>query len=75
MQRRHFFGWVGKISALAGLGFLFGRSSEIVLGDESQKTHEPPKRYMTRMNARACHDYRMISDDHSIVLDREIFHT
>jgi hypothetical protein len=31
----------------------------------------PDSHHRMRMNARACHDYRMVSGDRSMVLDEE----
>ncbi len=75
MERRDFFGWMGKISMAIGLGYLTGKSQEI--DNFYPQQYYPPERmgdYRLRMNGRACHDYRMISGDRSMRLDKDIFY-
>jgi hypothetical protein len=75
MKRRDFFGWVGKISIALGFGYLSGHAEKFdsLLPGETLPDDSQPRLFMTRMNGRACHDYRMISSDRSMILDREIF--
>jgi hypothetical protein len=75
MQRRDFLGWVGKVSIAIGIGSIVG-----IPGDRNSSPAQeiPPGRYggyRRRMNGRACRDYRLISNDRSMYLDRDIFHS
>ena len=74
MERRNFFNWVGKVTLVVGSGYLLGQSKQ--LDDEllDQGYPSKPGDSRMRMNGRACHDYRMISGDRSMILDRDIFH-
>jgi len=75
MRRRQFFGWLGKLSAAIGLGYLLGSSIEI--DDAAANEVAMPARLENRkmrMSARACHDYRLISNDRSMILDKDIFY-
>ena len=73
MERRNFFSWIGKISLAIGLGYMAGQSHEIADDHPRQVLPERCGDYRMRMNGRACHDFRMISNDRSMRLDREIF--
>lgn len=75
MERRNFFGWVGKVSLAIGLGYVAGQSIEIDNDHPQQVLPERSGDYRLRMNGRACHDFRMISNDRSMRLDREIFYS
>lgn len=74
MRRRDFFEWAGKVSLALGLGYLSARADA---ADPAMPEAVPPrglsKPGTMRMNGRACHDYRMISSDRSMIIDREIF--
>jgi len=72
MHRRQFFGWLGKLSLMLGLGYLAVRS-EAPVSAQTAPTGQKPRNRMMRMNGRACHDYRMVSGDRSMILDEEIF--
>ena len=75
MERRQFFGWIGKLSAALGLGYLVGNSGEPLNEPSRQILLDRSGNYRRRMNGRACHDFRMISSDRSMRLDREIFYS
>ena len=73
MERRQFFGWVSKLSLAVGLGYLAGNANEIDDRYEPAMLSRAPGDMRVRMNGRACHDYRMISSDRSMIFDRNIF--
>jgi hypothetical protein len=73
MERRHFFGWMGKVALLIGIGSLIGRSEDSEIETGPQRFPGRLNERRIRMSGRACHDYRMISSDRSMRLDREIF--
>jgi hypothetical protein len=74
MKRRQFFGWMGKISAAIGMGYILsGSLNDSMAAIEGPIPDTPQGESKMRMNGRACHDYRMISNDRSIILDKEIF--
>jgi hypothetical protein len=75
MNRRDFFGWIGKIAAAIGL-------SQLAFDTDPPEAAIAPRRGPSdsipagpRMNGRACSDYRMISADQSILLDKDIFNS
>jgi hypothetical protein len=73
MIRRQFFGWIGKVSLALGLGYLAVGAEELDT-ELIQKSPFPSIRnHRMRMNGRACHDYRMVSGDRSMILDEELF--
>ncbi len=73
MNRRDFFGWIGKIAAAIGLSqmTLDTDSPEAAIDPRTRTAISTPAR--PRMNGRACSDYRMISADQSILLDKDIY--
>jgi hypothetical protein len=73
MDRRNFFGWIGKISLMVGLGFMAHRSDGGLLDESQVDMVCVPDISRMRMNGRACRDFRMISSDQSIFLDKDIF--
>jgi len=73
MNRRDFFGWVAKAAATVGLSRLAfdtepADAAAMPMARPVGARHAP-----LRMNGRACRDFRMLSDDRSILLDKEIF--
>ena len=72
MKRRQFLGWVGVAATAVGLGSLLGWRP----GDDSASFNwqddMPTRDLRVRMNGRACHDYRMISGDRSLFIDRKM---
>jgi hypothetical protein len=75
MQRRDFFSWIGKFSLVIGMGSLIGDSAELPDIPTQQIFPERYGDYRMRMNGRACRDFRLISNDRSMCLDREIFYS
>ncbi len=75
MERRDFFGWIGKVSLAVGLGYIAGQSHEVDNDYPQQILPERYGDYRVRMNGRACHDYRLISSDRSMIIDKDIFHS
>ena len=71
MNRRDFFGWIGKIATAVGLSQLTFDTDSAGADTNSRMGATIPAR--PRMNGRACSDYRMISADQSILLDKDIF--
>jgi len=72
MIRRQFFVWIGKVSVALGLGYLaLGTEESEASLQESKIPGRPDSHHRMRMNARACHDYRMVSGDRSMILDEE----
>jgi hypothetical protein len=74
MERRDFLGWMGKLSLAIGMASVIGNAGELPAGPTQQVLPDGYGDYRRRMNGRACHDYRLISNDHSMLLDREIFY-
>lgn len=75
MDRRRFMGWLGLCMSAAGLGFLDSSAEET-----RQDVYRPQLGNMSasgprgvRMSGRACRDYRLISDDRSLILDKSFF--
>jgi hypothetical protein len=75
MERRSFFGWMGKIALVVGSGYLLGHTEVPEIDPNERLNSKKPGERPMRMNARACRDYRMISADRSMVFDREILNT
>ena len=73
MIRRQFFIWLGKVSVALGLGYLTLNAEDAKALQESDVYSSPNGNHRMRMNGRACHDYRMVSGDRSMILDEE-FH-
>jgi hypothetical protein len=73
MERRNFFNWIGKVALVVGSGYLLGQSKELDYELPDQSCPPKPGDPRIRMNGRACHDYRMMSGDRSMILDRDIF--
>jgi hypothetical protein len=72
MIRRQFFVWLGKVSVALGLGYLALGSEESEASLQEHKISARAERHhRMRMNGRACHDYRMVSGDRSMILDEE----
>ena len=74
MERRTFFGWIGRAALFIGMGSLIGHTEETEIENAPQRSSDQPAIRRTRMSGRACHDYRMISDDRSLILDKDIYH-
>ena len=72
MQRRQFLGWMGVAASAIGMASLLSWSHE----DNSSSIDWPENAKLSdprvRMNGRACHDYRMISEDRSLFIDRKM---
>jgi hypothetical protein len=75
MERRSFFGWIGKIALVLGSGYLLGHSEEQIIDPSEQPFPKGQGERPMRMNGRACRDFRMISADRSMIFDREIFNS
>jgi hypothetical protein len=75
MERRDFLGWMGKLSLAIGMGSLIGNAGELPDMTTQQILPDRCGDYRRRMNGRACHDFRLISNDRSMCLDREIFYS
>jgi|WetSurMetagenome_2_1015567.scaffolds.fasta_scaffold1345236_2 hypothetical protein len=73
MERRNFFNWIGKVALVVGSGYLLGQSKELDYELPDQSYPLKPGNPRIRMNGRACHDYRLMSGDRSMILDRDIF--
>jgi hypothetical protein len=73
MNRRGFFEWIGKMAAAVGLGYLAFNTEPVVSANEPNAPPACSNPMKMRMNGRACRDYRMISVDRSIFLDKDIF--
>jgi hypothetical protein len=71
MIRRQFFTWLGKVTVALGLGYIALNSGESEASEKGNVTNHPTANHRMRMNGRACHDYRMVSGDRSMVLDEE----
>ena len=72
MIRRQFFSWLGKVTVALGLGYMaLGSGESEAAQQRSNSSARRDTRRMMRMNGRACHDYRMVSGDRSMVLDEE----
>jgi hypothetical protein len=69
MNRREFFGWMGKVAAGVGLTCLLGYSGE-PMPEQSQPPSAPD--FRMRMDGSACRDFRIISGELPAVLHREI---
>ncbi|HBC45575.1 MAG TPA: hypothetical protein DCZ43_00870 [candidate division Zixibacteria bacterium] len=74
MERRTFFGWIGKAALFIGMGSLIGHAEEPEIENIPKRFPDQPAIRRARMSGRACHDYRMISDDRSLMLDKDIYH-
>jgi hypothetical protein len=72
MKRRQFFAWMGKASAAIGLGYLTARSGDLAF-ETPMEVSADRRSSRPRLNGSACHDYRVISFDSSIILDRDAF--
>ena len=71
MNRRRFMGWMGVTVSAIGLGSLLGLSHDDNVSfdwPEDIAPHDPRR----RMNGRACHDFRMMSEDRSLFIDRKM---
>jgi hypothetical protein len=75
MERRSFFGWMGKIALVVGSGYLLGHTELPNINSDAQNFPNRQGERPMRMNGRACRDFRMISADRSMVFDREIFNS
>jgi hypothetical protein len=73
MNRRNFFEWFGNLSLAIGLGYLTAHSKPPFTDYRPLQSPLGRANHKPRMNGRACHDFRMLSADRSIMLDRDIF--
>jgi hypothetical protein len=73
MKRRDFFAWIGKAAAAVGLGSIVFDSD--INESMAMPIAAQPNKNSTRirMTGRACHDFRKLSADQSILLDRDVF--
>jgi hypothetical protein len=71
MIRRQFFVWLGKVSVALGIGYLALGSEKLEAAPNAETPNRPKVNPRMRMNGRACHDYRMVSGDRSMILDEE----
>jgi hypothetical protein len=73
VKRRQFLGWIGAASAAVGMSSLIGWRRD----DEAASSFDLPmnaigREQRARMNGRACHDFRMMSEDRSLFIDRKM---
>jgi hypothetical protein len=73
VNRRDFFSWAGKAATAIGMGYLALNSepTSITANPNMRSAGSIPT--PMRMNGSACRDFRMISADQSIFLDKDIF--
>jgi hypothetical protein len=72
VKRRQFLGWIGVAATAVGMGSLLGWSRDDDSSSLSWPDDMPKRDLRARMNGRACHDFRMMSDDHSLFIDRKM---
>ncbi len=72
MQRRQFLGWIGMAAAAVGASSFIGWSRNDDISSFDLPNNVLPRDLRTRMNGRACHDFRMMSEDHSLFIDRKM---
>jgi len=70
MNRRKFFGWLGKVCVALGIGYLAFRSGELEQ-ESTQARTKASSHSIPRMNGAVCYDARIISPDRSFILDRQ----
>ena len=73
MNRRDFFGWAGKAATAIVMGYLALNAEPTSITANPNMPTAGSNPTSMRMSGRACRDFRMISADQSIFLDKDIF--